>query len=123
VAVERRGRALAGLLERMDWKLEGNAASIADALLHALGEREVVPVARDEVAPRLCDADHGATGLQLFASETVVEEPLAVQSGHLLACRGIPPGLAAEALLLILGHVCSPPLNHRTPWRQRSRHP
>ena len=46
VAVERRRRALAGLLDRMDRELDGDAAGLADALAHALGELEMVPVAR-----------------------------------------------------------------------------
>jgi hypothetical protein len=38
VAVERRGRALAGLLDRMGRELHGDAAGGANALAHPLGE-------------------------------------------------------------------------------------
>src|SRR5262245_52922160 len=38
VAVERGGRPFAGLLDRMHWELESNAASLADAFAHAMGQ-------------------------------------------------------------------------------------
>ena len=45
VAVERRGRPLAGFLDRMDRKFEGDAAGVADAVAHALGKLEVMAIA------------------------------------------------------------------------------
>ena len=46
VAVERGGRPLAGLLDRMHRELEGDPARRRDALADALGELEMVAVAR-----------------------------------------------------------------------------
>ena len=46
VAVERRSRALAGLLNGMNGKLERDAAGVADALAHALGKLKVMTIAR-----------------------------------------------------------------------------
>ena len=57
VAVERRGRALAGLLDRVDRELDRDAAGVADAVADPLGELEVVAVARRQVAAGLGDAD------------------------------------------------------------------
>ena len=65
VAVERGGRALAGLLDRVDRELEGDAAGGADALADALGELEMVPVAGGKVGAGLGDADDRLAGLQL----------------------------------------------------------
>ena len=67
VAVERGGRPLAGLLDRMDGELEGDAAGGGDALAHALGELEMVAVAGREVRAGLGDADDRLAGLQLLA--------------------------------------------------------
>ncbi len=57
VAVERRGRPLAGLLDRMHRELEGDAAGVADALAHALGQLEMMAVAGRQVGAGLRDAD------------------------------------------------------------------
>ena len=46
IAVERRGRPLAGLLDGMHRKFERDAAGIADALAHALGEFQMMAIAR-----------------------------------------------------------------------------
>src|SRR5690606_33716585 len=45
VAVETRRRALAGLLDRMNRKLEGDAAGLADAFADALGQDYVMAIA------------------------------------------------------------------------------
>ena len=68
VAVERRGRPLAGFLDRMHRELEGDAAGGADALAHALGELEVVAVARRQIGAGLRDADDRLAGAQLLAA-------------------------------------------------------
>ena len=57
VAVERRGRPLAGLLDRVHGKLERDAAGVADALAHALGQLDMVAVAGRQVGAGLRDAD------------------------------------------------------------------
>src|SRR5262249_7825090 len=69
VAVERRGRAFARLLERVDRKLEGNTARLANAILDAGGKLQVMAVARYEIAASLGDADDGLARLQLLARE------------------------------------------------------
>ncbi len=71
VAVERRGRAFAGLLDRMHRELEGNAAGVADAVAHPLGQLEVVAVAGREIRAGLGDADD-----RLAAGELVAGQPV-----------------------------------------------
>ena len=62
VAVERGGRPLAGLLDRMHRELERDAAGVADAVAHALGQLEVMAVAGREVGAGLRDADDRPAG-------------------------------------------------------------
>ena len=57
VAVERRGRPFAGLLDRMHRELEGDAAGVVNALAHALGELEMVAIAGRQIRAGLRDAD------------------------------------------------------------------
>ena len=52
VAVEPGGRALAGFLDRMDREFDGDAAGLADAVAHALGEHEMMAVAGRQIASR-----------------------------------------------------------------------
>src|SRR6476646_2658108 len=55
VAVERRGRPLSGLLNRMARELKCNAAGRANTLTHPLGKLNMMPIAGREVRSRLCD--------------------------------------------------------------------
>jgi hypothetical protein len=48
-------------------KLEGHAAGSRDAVAHALGEVEMMPVAGGEIGAGLRDADDGLPALQLVA--------------------------------------------------------
>ena len=52
----------------MHGKLEGDAAGVADALAHALGQFEMVAVAGREVGAGLRDADDRLAGVQLRPS-------------------------------------------------------
>ena len=65
VAVERRRRPLAGLLDRMDRKLERHAAGRDDPVAHPLGQLEVMAVAGREIGAGLRDADDRLAGAQL----------------------------------------------------------
>ena len=67
VAVERRGRALAGLLDRMDRKFHRDAAGRADAFAHPVRQFEMVAVAGRQVVAGLGDADDRLAGLQFVA--------------------------------------------------------
>src|SRR5207248_1774640 len=91
IAIERRGRAAAGFLDRMDGEFKGDSACVADAILDAGGEDHVDAVAGREVAAGLGDADDGPSRLQLLAGEAKIVEALEVD------CR-----------LAGLGHVVEP---------------
>src|SRR5262249_37688663 len=80
----------------MHGKLERNAAGIADAVSDTLGELEMMPVAGDEIAACLGDADDRSTGLEFISSNAEIEEPLEIQSGHFRIGRVIPPRLTTE---------------------------
>jgi hypothetical protein len=66
VAVEPRGRALAGFLDRMNREFDGDAACLANAFAHALGQHEMVAVAGRQVGTGLGDADDRLARLQLL---------------------------------------------------------
>src|SRR5690606_12823142 len=87
VAVERRGWAAAVLEDRVDRKLQRNAARVADAVAHALGQVEMDAVAGRKVAARLGDADDRLAAAQLLRRDPVVHEALEIE-------RGLIPPLA-----------------------------
>ncbi len=96
IAVERGGRALAGLLDRVERKLERHPAGIADALAHTLGELDVVPVAGRNVGAALRDADNRTARLQFIQRQPVVHGALEVERSHIGVGRIVEPGLRAQ---------------------------
>ena len=104
VAVEARGRALAGLLDRVDGELHGDAAGVADAVAHALGELEVVAVAGREVGAGLGDADDRLAGLEFLAADAVVHVALEVERGHVGVAWVVEPGPRAQRPGEVFGH-------------------
>ena len=96
IAVERGGRPLARLLDRMAGKLERHAARRLDAGAHALGELDVVAVAGRQVRAGLGDADQRLAGLQLGARQAEVEVALQIERGHLRIVGIVEPLLRAE---------------------------
>ncbi len=97
VAVERGGRALAGLLDRVRRELERDAAGRADAFAHALGELEVVAVAGRKIRAGLGDADDGLAAGQFLAGEAEIQVPLEVDRRHARVGGIVEPGLRAQA--------------------------
>ena len=98
VAVERRGRALAGLLDRVDREFQRHAAGVADAVAHAAGEVEMVAVAGREVGAGLRDADDRLAALQLLARQAVIHVALEVERGQRGIERLVEPAAAAQAI-------------------------
>jgi hypothetical protein len=74
-------------------KLKRHAARIPDALAHALGELEVVPVARRQVASALRNADDSPARLQLAAREAEVQIALEVERSHARIMCVVEPAL------------------------------
>src|SRR3954447_21485413 len=123
VAVERGGWALPGLLDGVHRKLEGDAARIADALLHTVGEIEVMTVAGRQVVSSLGDADDRAPGLQLFAGQAVVEVALKVERRHARSVRIVEPELASKVagFALAVAHHASAPVYEPNPALQLAK--
>ncbi len=57
IAIECRRRPLAGFLNRMNRKLERNAARVADAVAHAFCKLDMVSIARREIGACLRDSN------------------------------------------------------------------
>jgi hypothetical protein len=111
VAVKASRGTPSSLLDRVHRELERDPAHVPDAVADALGQNEVVTVARREVGAGLGDPDHGFSGLQLLPCHAPVHVPLDVESGHSRIGRVVEPGLAAQASRadLVLG------AHHRLP--------
>src|SRR5262249_40424894 len=97
VGVEGRGRALAGFLDRMDGKFEGNAASLANPFADTFGEFQVVPVAGAQVRTGLRDADDRFARCQLLTRQSVIEVALEIERGHAGIVRIVKPKLERAA--------------------------
>ena len=91
IAVERRGRPLAGFLNRMHRKFQRHAAGIANALAHAFGEFEMMAIARAEIGAGLRNADDRPAGCQFGARKAVIEVALQIKRGHARIIRIVEP--------------------------------
>ena len=91
IAVERGGRPLAGLLDRVDRKFERHAAGRGDAVAHALGEFEVVAVARRKIGAGLGDADDRLARAQLAGRQAEIEVALDIERRHARIFRIVEP--------------------------------
>src|SRR5262249_9808564 len=112
VAIEGGGRPLAGLLQWVRGKLEGDPARLANSIFDAKGQLQVVAIARDEIAPALRDADDRLFRLQLLARQAVVQVALEIERGHVRIGRVVKPRLAPQLSTLRL---------HRSPPSKRRR--
>jgi hypothetical protein len=82
VAIQPRGRALAGFLDRVRAEFERDAAGVANPLAHALGKLEMMAVARREIAAGLGDADDRPARLDLFETDAEIEIALDIERRH-----------------------------------------
>ena len=80
-----------------------DAAGLANALAHALGEHEVVAVAGRQVAAGLGDADDRPARLQLLQAQAEVQVALEIERGHVDVGRVVEPGGASGACRVIVG--------------------
>src|SRR5260370_31172969 len=97
MAVGGGGGPLAGLLHRMHRELERDAAGVADAVAHALGELDMMAVARCEIRAGLGNADDGLAGAQFVLGEAVVEIALQIERRHARIVGVVEPQLRAQA--------------------------
>ena len=118
IAVERRGRPLAGLLNRMHRKFEGQPPSRCDPVADAFGEFEVVAVAGRKIGAGLGDADDRLAGAQFAGRQAEIEVALDIERRHSRIVRIVEPEpgsqrplgvafcAAARFALGFLGHRC-----------------
>ncbi len=96
VAVERRGRALAGFLDRVHREFHGDAAGGADAFPDPMGQIQVMAIAWRKVVAGLRDADNRLAGLQFMAGQAVIEVALEIERGHPRVVRVVKPLAGTE---------------------------
>ena len=96
VAIQRRGRPLAGLLDRMHRKFHRDAAGGADSFAHAMREFKVMAVAGRKIVAGLRDADDRLAGLQLMPGQAVIEIAFQIERGHSGVVRVVEPVAGAE---------------------------
>ena len=96
VAVERRGRPLAGLLDRVHRKFHRDAAGGADAFPDPMRQFEVMAVAGRQIIAGLRDADDRLAGLQLLPGQAVIQVALEVERGHSGVVRVVKPLAGTE---------------------------
>ena len=97
IAIQARGRTLAGLLNRMHRKLEHDAARFANAFAHALGKHEVMTIAGRQVAAGLRDADDRLARLQLLQRQAEVHVALQIERSHVGVGGIVEPCARAQA--------------------------
>ena len=103
VAVQRRRRPLAGLLDRMHREFQRHAAGVADAVADAAGEVDVMPVAGRQIRPGLRDPDDRLAAPKLIGRDAVVHVALEIQRGHRRIGRVVEPAAGPQALVGIAG--------------------
>src|SRR5215472_13509841 len=91
----------------MHGKFERNAARIADAVAYAACQLQMMPVARNEIAARLRNADNGLAALKLLAGQAVIQIALEIKRRHARIVGIVPPGAAPKPLASILRHWSS----------------
>ena len=96
VAIERRGRALAGLLDRVHREFHRDAAGVADSFPNPVRQFEMMAVAGRQVAAGLRDADNRLAGLQFVPGQAVIQIALQVERGHSGVVGVVKPLAGAE---------------------------
>ena len=91
IAVKRRRRPLARLLNGVDRKFERHAAGRGDPVAHPLGEFEVVAVAGRKIGAGLGDADDRLARAQLAGRQAEIEVALDIERRHARIFRIVEP--------------------------------
>ena len=77
-------------------KFQRDAARVANALLDALGQHQVMAIAGREIAAGLRDADDRPVALQLLERQAVVQVLLEVQRRQVRIRRVVEPGSRSQ---------------------------
>ena len=96
IAVERRSRALSGLLDRMHREFHGDATGGADSLAHAVRQFQMMAVARRQIVAGLRNTDDRLARLQFVAGQPVIKVALEVERGHSRIVRVVEPLAGAK---------------------------
>ena len=96
VAIQRRGRALAGFLDRMRRKFHRDAAGGADSLADPMRQFKVMAITRRKIVAGLRNADDRLAGLQFVPGQAVVKVALEVERGHPRVVRVVKPFAGTE---------------------------
>src|SRR5262249_53886820 len=83
-------------LDRMHREFEGDAAGLADAFAHALGELKMMTIAGREVGPALGDAYDRLAGCELLLGQPEIEVTLEIKRGHARIVGIVEPQLRAQ---------------------------
>jgi hypothetical protein len=92
IAVQSRRRALARFLNGMHRKFDGDAAGGPDPLANPFGQYDMVPVARRQIGPRLCDSDDGFSRAQFVGGQAEIQIVLQIERRHVGMVRIVEPG-------------------------------
>ena len=103
IAVERRGRPLSRLLNRVDRKFERQSPGRGDAVAHTLGEFEVMAVAGRKIGAGLGDADDRLAGAQFAGRQAEIEIALEIERRHSRVVRIVEPLPGSQRRLGRLG--------------------
>ena len=121
IAIKRCRRTFAGLLNRMDRELKGNAAGGRNAFTNALGKLNMMAVAGRKVRSRLRNTNNRLTRLKLFAREAKIEISFEIQRRHARIFGIVEPKLRTKLAFLdslrlgdrLIGHFLRLGLFHR----------
>src|SRR6202040_512049 len=96
VAIQRRGRTLAGFLNRVRRKFHRDAARGADSLADPMRQFKVMAITRRKIVAGLRNADDRLSGLSFVPSQAVIKIALEVERGHSRVVRVVKPLAGTE---------------------------
>src|SRR3546814_2423973 len=96
VAVEPGGGALSRFLNRMNRKFQCDSARFANSFADALGQHQMMAVARRQIRPGLRDADDRLARAQLVEAEPEIQIAFEIQRRHVDILVIREPGAAAQ---------------------------
>ena len=107
IAVKRRRRPLARLLNGVHRKLERHSAGCRDPVAHALGELEVMAVAGRKIGAGLGDADDRLARAELGGRQAEIEIALEIERRHARVFRIVEPEARSQGPAWTRPLICS----------------
>jgi hypothetical protein len=84
----------------MGREFDGDATGVANTLTHALGQLDMMAIARHQVAAGLGDADDRPARLHFFQADPIVQVALDIERGHVRVGGIVEPGSGPETLVV-----------------------